>query len=485
MSVPALRIRVLNEVPLRADGDYVLYWMTSARRRAYNFGLQRAVELAKAHRCGLVVFEPLRLGYEWASDRLHGFVLDGMVANQRAFSDGPALYYPYVEPQEGAGKGLLAALAGRAVAVVTDYTPSFFLPRMLKAASKSIAARMEVVDSNGLLPIAAAQSDFYSAYLFRRFLQKHLGPHLSELPDEDPLAGVPLPAVSIAQVVARWPMASDALLARDAHALAALPIDHSVGVVRLRGGSEAAAGKLEDFLDDKLARYGEDRNQPDEDASSGFSPYLHFGHLSTHHVFARLAAHEGWTADKLTRITSGKREGWWGMSPAAESFLDELVTWRELGYNHCARNPTTYDRYVSLPEWARATLEAHASDPRPVVYSLEELATASTHDAVWNAAQRELVREGRMHNYLRMLWGKKILEWSPTPQVALERLLQLNNRYAVDGRDPNSYSGIFWTLGRYDRPWAPQRAIFGQVRYMSSDNTLKKLHMKKYLARFA
>ena len=487
VSVPAARIRVLNEAPPRADGAYVLYWMTSARRRHYNFGLQRASELAQQHGCGLVVFEPLRVGYEWASDRLHGFVLDGMADNQRAFASGGATYYPYVEPTAGAGKGLLAALSERAVAVVTDYLPSFFLPRMLKAASKKVHVRMEVVDGNGLLPIAAAPNDFYTAYLFRRFLQKNLAPHLAELPDEDPLAHIRLAdaASSIADVVKRWPMASAALLARDAATLAELPIDHTVGVVKMRGGAAAAAAKLDEFFDEKLARYGEDRNQPDEDASSGFSPYLHFGHLSVHHVLARLAEHEGWTPQKITAITSGKREGWWGMSPSAESFLDELVTWRELGYNHCARNPATFDRYESLPDWARKTLEQHASDPRPSAYTLEELAASSTHDKVWNAAQNELVREGRMHNYLRMLWGKKVLEWSPSPQVAIERLIQLNNRYALDGRNPNSYSGIFWTLGRYDRPWAPERPIFGQIRYMSSDNTLKKLHMKKYLARFA
>lgn len=477
----------MNEAPLRADGAYVLYWMTSARRRLHNFGLQRAVELAKEHRCGLVVFEPLRVAYPWASDRLHGFVLDGMADNQRAFATGDATYYPYVEPHDGAGKGLLAALSERAVAVVTDYLPSFFLPRMLKAASTKVDVRMEVVDSNGLLPIAAAPNDFYTAYLFRRFLQKNLAPHLVALPDEDSLAGVRLPDASsaVAHVVERWPAASAALLAREPAALAALPIDHTVGVVAMRGGAGAAAAKLDEFLDDKLARYGEDRNQPDEDASSGFSPYLHFGHLSVHHVLGRLAEHEGWTPAKITGIKTGKREGWWGMSPAAESFLDELVTWRELGYNHCARNPATYDRYESLPDWARKTLEKHASDPRPRSYSLEELASASTHDKVWNAAQRELVTHGRMHNYLRMLWGKKVLEWSPSAQVAVERLIELNNRYALDGRNPNSYSGIFWTVGRYDRPWAPERPIFGQIRYMSSDNTVKKLHMKKYLARFA
>ena len=189
---------------------------------------------------------------------------------------------------------------------------------------------------------------------------------------------------------------------------------------------------------------------------------------------------EGWTQRKLKASGGGKREGWWGTSRGAEAFLDELVTWRELGYNMCALRDD-YDRYESLPEWARSTLEAHARDRRPSRYTLAQFESASTHDPLWNAAQRQLVREGRLHNYLRMLWGKKILEWSRSPRQALETMIHLNNKYALDGRDPNSYSGIFWCLGRYDRPWGPERPIFGTVRYMSSENTARKLSVKEYL----
>jgi deoxyribodipyrimidine photo-lyase len=178
------------------------------------------------------------------------------------------------------------------------------------------------------------------------------------------------------------------------------------------------------------------------------------------------------------------RAGWWGMSAGAESFLDELVTWRELGYNMCAQQPGDYDRYESLPGWARASLDRHADDPRDPVYDIDALERSRTYDPLWNAAQRQLVREGRMHNYLRMLWGKKILQWSATPQEALATMIQLNNKYALDGRNPNSYSGIFWVLGRYDRPWAPERPIFGVIRYMSSENTAKKLRVKRYLDRY-
>jgi deoxyribodipyrimidine photo-lyase len=144
-----------------------------------------------------------------------------------------------------------------------------------------------------------------------------------------------------------------------------------------------------------------------------------------------------------------------------------------------------YDTYESLPDWARATLDAHASDYRPHIYSLDQFERAQTHDPLWNAAQTQLVREGRLHNYLRMLWGKKILEWCPTPQDALEVMIELNDKYALDGQDPNSYSGILWTLGRYDRPWGPERPIFGKIRYMSSENTARKVRVKGYIERYS
>jgi hypothetical protein len=166
------------------------------------------------------------------------------------------------------------------------------------------------------------------------------------------------------------------------------------------------------------------------------------------------------------------------------SFLDELVTWRELGFNFCAHRDD-YDQYESLPEWARATLEEHASDRRPYVYTLEQFEQAETHDELWNAAQNQLRVEGRLHNYLRMLWGKKILHWSESPQAALEIMIELNNKYAGDGRDPNSYSGIFWVLGRYDRAWGPERDIFGKIRYMSSSNTRRKLRVDGYVERWS
>jgi deoxyribodipyrimidine photo-lyase len=161
-----------------------------------------------------------------------------------------------------------------------------------------------------------------------------------------------------------------------------------------------------------------------------------------------------------------------------------LITWREIGFNFAARE-RNYDRYESLPEWAQQTLADHAEDPRPAIYSLEEFTQAKTHDPLWNAAQRQLVREGRIHNYLRMLWGKKILHWTRSPQEALEVMIQLNNQFALDGRDPNSYSGIFWVLGRYDRAWGPERPVFGKIRYMTSESTASKWRVGDYMKKYS
>jgi deoxyribodipyrimidine photo-lyase len=240
---------------------------------------------------------------------------------------------------------------------------------------------------------------------------------------------------------------------------------------------------LERFLEAGLPRYAEERNALVDEPTSRLSPYLHFGHLSTHEVVHALFAHAGWTPDRLSPTAKGQRQGWWNLDPNAEAFLDQIITWRELGFNMC-QHRADYASFDSLPEWARRTLAEHEADPRPHQYDPETMDAAGTHDEIWNAAQRQLRREGRIHNYLRMLWGKKILEWSPSPRQALDTMIELNNRYALDGRDPNSYSGIFWTLGRYDRPWGPERPIFGTIRYMSSENTARKLSLKPYLAAF-
>lgn len=485
-SVPAHRIRRANDVPVNPRGDFVLYWMTANRRVTWNYGLQRAVDLALELGKPLVILEALRIGYPWACERFHGFILEGMADNARRLEKTGVHYYPYVEPVPDADKGLLAALASRVCLIVTDDFPAFFLPRMVASAAKKIPAYFELIDSNGLLPMLSADRVFPTAYAFRRFLQKTLPAFLSERPKADPLRGVPLNVSNVLPraIVSKWPPASPGLLSGDPGALASFDLNHGVGPVFLHGGTRQADMKLKGFLEKKLSQYPENRNHPDLEGTSGLSSYLHFGHLSVHQVFHQVGKKENWSLSMVSQKTTGGRSGWWGMSEAAEAFLDQLVTWRELGFNMCRRRED-YDRYDSLPDWALRTLEHHGKDPRPYLYSLEDFENARTHDPLWNAAQSQLLREGGMHNYLRMLWGKKILEWTPSPRVALDIMIELNNKYALDGRDPNSYSGIFWVLGRYDRAWGPERSVFGKVRYMSSKNTARKLQLRDYLTKYA
>ena len=480
--MPDPRLYTLNQHPVRHTRGTVLYWMTSARRLGFNFALERAVTHAATLGKPLVILEALRCGYPHASDRLHAFVMEGMAEHAAALRTGPVRYYPYIEPSPGAGAGLLAALARDACVVVTDWYPAFFLPRMIASAATQVGCCMEAVDTNGILPVALAGRAIPMAHGFRAHLQKNLRGQLRQWPAATPLRALARRRrASISrEVLDRWPAATAGTLTRGA--LASLPIDHSIAPVPLRGGTSAARQRLRTFVADGLSRYTEDRNQPERDGTSRLSPWLHFGHLSVHEVFEAVMSREKWTSRRLGTASRGAREGWWNASAAAESFLDELITWREIAFNTCAF-VQKYERYASLPEWAKRTLDAHRGDPREHVYSRDQFEAAVTHDPLWNAAQRQLMREGWFHGYLRMVWGKKILEWTRTPEDALAIMGDLMNRYSLDGRDPNSWAGFAWVLGRYDRPW-PERDVYGQVRYMSSANTARKLRVKHYLSEY-
>jgi deoxyribodipyrimidine photo-lyase len=454
--------------------------MIAARRTTWNHALDHAIASARELEVPLVVFEPLRAGYAWACDRFHAFVIEGMADNQRAFEQAGITYVPYVEPEAGAGSGLLAALAAHASLVITDEQPGFFQPRMVAAAAEKLDVRLDVVDSCGVLPLRAFDRAFPTAASFRRSMQRYLAANpiapasavpLARLPKE--LRGAEVPST----IVKKWKPGIEI-------DLSTLPIDHEIRPVNYRGGSVAAAKTFATFVKSKLARYGEERSDPDAECASGLSPYLHFGHIAAEEIVSTLLARVDWDPSRIAGAKpSGSREGWWGVEPNTESFLDELITWRELGYGFCYHRKD-YGQWTALPVWARATLDKHAKDPRPEQYTRAQLERAQTGDEIWNAAQRQLVAEGRIDNYLRMLWGKKILEWSSSPKAALATLIELNNKYSVDGRDPNSYSGIFWTLGLFDRAWGPERKIFGTIRYMTSASTKRKLKLKHYLAQW-
>ena len=349
-----LRTRTINASPIRAEGDFVLYWMIATRRPGFNFGLDRAIAWARLLKRPVIVLEALRVDYPWASDRFHAFVIQGMADNALAFSAGPLLYYPYVEPSHGAGRGLLEALGRQACVVVTDEFPCFFLPRMVDAAGARLKVKLEAVDSNGILPLRSTDRTFVTAAHFRRHVQKQLRTHLLAFPAERPATDR---SSSVCRSIPADILHGGRPPARRCSratppALRALPIDHSVPVVAMRGGVSAGRAALQAFVANRLRDYHLGHNHPDDEGTSRLSPYLHFGHLSAHEVFTAVMRHEKWSAAKLATEATGARDGWWGVGPGPEAYLDQLIVWRELAYNTCANRPTDYDRFESLPPWA-------------------------------------------------------------------------------------------------------------------------------------
>jgi len=487
MGVPGIRISAASRGSVNQRGGYVLYWMAAFRRTRWNYRLDRAIEWVRELEKPLVILEDVRCGNRWDSERFHRFVIDGMEDNAEDLKEKDVLYHPYVETKEGEAERFLFELARCACVVVTDEFPSFVHPKWVRRAGKGIGVLLEQVDSNGVVPLRAVEQAHKTAYSFRASFQKQHFPFIEETPKEFPFRRSRLPRLRSlpGRIRSRRPTVLQGGGKGVTVDLSGLPIDHGVGPCGKRGGRKEAEKRWREFLGRKLKAYAERRNEPEMDVTSGMSPYLHHGHISAHQLVDDIARREGWSLDKVAGKTGrGNRSGWWVMSEAAESFLDQLITWREVGYNMSFRRDD-YDEYDSLPDWARKTLEEHRKDQREYIYTRREFEEAGTHDALWNAAQRQLVTEGIIHNYLRMLWGKKILEWTETPRDALDLMIHLNNRYALDGRNPNSYSGIFWCLGRYDRPWGPERPVFGTVRYMSSENTARKVRVKDYILKYA
>ena len=483
VQVPLTRVTTLKDINPESliDSKYVVYWMISFKRVGYNFALQRAVEWANQLSKPLLILEPLILDYPMSSIRLHKFILEGMKEIDEIVGSSKAYYYPFVEESAKESEGLLTEISKHASVVITDDYPTYFVPQMTAKASGEINSRYELVDSNGIVPIRLSEREYVRAHDFRRYLHKNLEDFLIETPLENPLEFLnkEFDDSVIQKIQAQWPSFNFKNVSIDTF-LENLNIDKTVEISSIKGGYSNAIKQLNKFIEIGYKDYAKFRSDPSKEASSQLSPYFHFGQISTHEVFEKISNIENWSLETIDPKMVGRREGWWGSTENFESFMDELITWRELGYHTCVRR-ANYNQYSSLPEWAIKTLQEHSSDEREYTYSLEELTFSQTHDEIWNAAQNQLRTQGIIQNYLRMLWGKKILEWTPNPQLALSYMITLNDRYSLDGRDPNSYSGVFWVLGRYDRAWGPERNIYGKIRYMTSDSTAKKFNLKPYL----
>ncbi len=441
------RIRQLNEAPV-ARGRFVLYWMQQSQRARCNHALEHAIRDANALRLPVVAAFGLTAAYPEANLRHFAFLLDGLRQTEADLHHrGIPLVVRLGEPVEAA-----LGLARDAALVVADRGYLRHQRAWREELGQRCPCRAVQVEADAVVPADAASAKLeWSAATLRpklhRLLAEHLVP-LAETPLERDGLGLGIESIRL----------NDTLLAQ-------LDIDRSVQPhPAWRGGPHEAARLLDELVETKLAHYVGRRADPNADASSHLGPYLHFGHISPLEIALRV------------RDCRAPQE-------AVDAFLEQIIVRRELSINWVLHNPA-YDRFDGLPDWARRTLAAHAGDPREDCYTPDEFERGETHDAAWNAAMAEMRETGFLHNYLRMYWGKKILEWSRTPEEGFATALRLNNRYFLDGRDPNSYAGVAWCFGAHDRPW-PERAIYGTVRCMTASGLRRKFDVDAYVRRAA
>jgi deoxyribodipyrimidine photo-lyase len=428
----------------------VFYWMSRDQRVADNWALQYAQDTAIDRRRPLAVVFALASRFLEATFRQYDFLLAGLqevagtLARKRIpfflVTGDPASSLPAFFRQHGAGL------------IVTDFSPLNIHRRWHDTVADRLAVPVYQVDAHNLVPCRVVSGkQEYAARTLRPKLLRLLPEFLTEYPrlriHPYPWAGA-VPAVGWAGV------------------RRTLRVDRTISPVSTAApGERAAHHRLKAFLQTGLPIYADGRNDPNRHAQSGLSPYLHFGQISAQRVAWEVQRHVG-------------------ISIAAEAFLEELIVRRELADNFCLYNQQ-YDSMEAFPAWARQALDLHRADPRPYLYSRDRLEAAETHDPLWNAAQKEMTVTGKMHGYLRMYWAKKILEWSPSPEEALARAIYLNDRYELDGRDPNGYAGIAWSIGGlHDRPWG-RREIFGPIRYMSAAGCARKFDVGGYIAAVA
>ena len=441
------RIRPLNRNdPVK--GDYVLYWMQASQRAECNQALEFAVSQANQREQPLIVYFGLTDAFPEANARHYHFMLEGLKGTHEDLRDrGVAMVIERSSPEIGVLK-----FAKKASLVVCDCGYLGMGKQWRQHAAENIECPLLQVESDALVPVETASArEEYSAATLRRKLVGVTDKYLVPVKEE--------------------PLKTDAsLLQLDSHdisntseSVANLGIDHSVGpLTGFHGGTKEAKKRLEEFINGKLDKYDKSRNDPSEDCLSNLSPYLHFGQISPLYIHLQLNRYNG---------------------PGRDAFLEELIVRRELSMNFVHYN-RQYDRFAGLPDWAKRTLREHEGDPREYLYSREQLEKAQTHDPYWNAAQIEMVVTGKMHGYMRMYWGKKILEWTAHPEDAFSTALYLNNKYELDGRDPNGFAGVAWCFGKHDRPW-PARGVFGNVRYMSSDGLRREFDADEYVRRCA
>ena len=432
-----------------SDGKVVVYWMQRAQRARDNPALETAIAAANAVGKPPVVYFAMIAGVRGANLRHYRFMVEGLRELAEDLAERRIAFVLRKSPDHSV---LRFCDEVRPALVVSDENPLRSAERARAQAAARLRCPFWTVDADVIVPSRLLQKEQYAARTIRPRIQAHLPRFLHPICRQVP------------RHVWIRPRRLHGLRA-DLSVLDDFALDRSVSpVCTYRGGSHAADRVLRRFLRTRLRGYAEQRNHPERDATSQLSPYLHFGHIGPHTVALAVRAADAPARDR-------------------EAFLEQLIVRRELAVNFVRYNQA-YDRLGSAEPWALRTLAAHRADPRPYRYTSRQLEQAETHDALWNAAQRQMVGTGWMHGYLRMYWAKKILEWSASPDTAYETAVTLNDRYELDGRDPNGYAGIAWAVaGKHDRAWGPERPIYGTIRYMSSANTARKFDSAAYIER--
>ena len=435
----------------REEGELVLLWIRSAMRAESNPAVEAACAAANALGLPLLVYQGLDERHPFASDRLWTFVLEG-ARDLAAGLERRGLRYAFHLVGPGRRQPALRQLATRAALVLCDAVPVAPLDRWTRELRAAIDAPVVEVDAACVVPLPSTRKGYDRAFAFKKATARTRDAWLGWEPEEQP---APRPFEGPLPFEPVDPRRDDI-----AELVASCDIDHGVGPVRHTvGGTAAGTERWESFRDRRLVRYARDRNDALRPGVSRMSPYLHFGMVSP---FA------------LAREAAGIGGG------GADKFLDELLIWRELAWHFCHHSDADLDSLEALPAWARATLDRHRQDPRPEVRSALDLEGARSGDALWDAAQRSLLRHGELHNNLRMTWGKAVVPWSPTPEAALQRLVELNHRYALDGRDPSSYGGLLWCLGQFDRAFPPAQPVVGELRGRSTEEHARRLDVGRY-----
>ena len=443
--IHAERVKHLNDKPY-CDGKLVIYWMQASQREEYNHALEYAIDLANELKMTLVVLFVVTGNFPEANLRHYSFMLEGLLEVKAALAKrGINLIV-----KTGIPETEVAKFANQAAVVVTDRGYTRIQRLWRRAAAGRLNCRFTEVESDIVVPVeTASDKEEYSAATIRKKINRRLDNFL-----------VPVRKRRL-RILSKGLAFKSLAIENSDMLLKKLKIDCSVSrTTFFQGGTSEAKKRLRHFLNHGLEVYNENRNDPSMNGQSDLSSYLHFGQISPLHMVLE--------AKKIN-------------SPSVDSFLEELIIRRELAMNFAYYNDN-YDNYNCLPDWCRRTLAKHAGDKREYLYSLEQFETARTHDHFWNSAQSEMVITGKMQGYMRMYWGKKILEWSRSPEEAFVTALYLNNKYELDGRDPNGFAGVAWCFGKHDRPWQ-ERPIYGTIRYMSADGLNRKFDMKKYIAR--